>query len=78
MNWNNPEHGDGPGPEPRYPISVKLVGEDGNAFTIIGLVTRALKEEGVPSEEINEFQQEAMASDYDNLLRTCMDWVEVV
>jgi hypothetical protein len=62
--------------EPRYPeIEVPLVGEDGNAFFIIGRVQRALKHGGVPASEIEEFQNEAMSGDYDHLLQTAMRWV---
>ena len=64
--------------EYKYPdITVRLVGEDGNAFAILGRVRKALSRAGVSSEEINLFMQEATAGDYDNLLQTCMEWVEV-
>lgn len=64
--------------EVRYPnITVKLTGEDGNAFFIIGKMMRALGNEGVSKEEIDKFQDEAMSGDYNNLLRTCMEWVNV-
>ena len=70
----------------KYPdITVKLVGEDGNAFAIMGRVTRGLRDglrkEGMSAEKINEevkaFQKEATAGDYDNLLCVCMNWVDV-
>lgn len=62
----------------KYPkIEVKLVGEDGNAFAILGAVSKALKKAGASKEEVIEFQEEAMAGDYDNLLQTCMRWVTV-
>lgn len=64
--------------EPKYPdIKVQLVGEDGNAFNILGLVTRTLRAAGVPKEERDLFVQEATAGDYDHLLATCMRWVVV-
>ncbi len=63
---------------PKYPeITVKLVGEDGNAFAIIGRVTQALRSAGVPPLEVTQFQDECMSSDYDHLLVTCMEWVNV-
>lgn len=62
----------------RYPdVSVKLIGENGNAFAILNSVTKALKRAGVSVEEIAQFKSEAMSGDYNNLLRVCMDWVEV-
>jgi hypothetical protein len=64
---------------PKYPdIEVTLVGQDGNAFFILGKVRRALKANGVPITKVDEFYKEATSSDYDHLLRTCMDWVTVL
>ena len=62
---------------PRYDIDVKLVGEDGNAFAIMGTVTRELRRARVPADEIRAFQLECMGGDYGHLLRTCMLWVNV-
>jgi hypothetical protein len=61
----------------KYDIQVQLIGKDGNAFAIMGAVQRALRKAGAPKEEINQYLKEAMSGDYDNLLRTTMDWVEV-
>ena len=62
----------------KYPeITVKLVGEDGNAFSIIGRTSQALRRAGVSQEEISAFQEEAMSGDYDNVLQTVMKWVDV-
>ena len=64
--------------EVKYPdIEVRLSGEDGNAFFIIGRVSKALKQAGVPADEVDEFRSEAMSGDYDHLLQTCIRWVEV-
>jgi len=64
--------------EVKYPdLIVQLTGEDGNAFAIMGAVTREMKQFGVSREEIGKFREEAMSGDYDNLLRTCMEWVTV-
>jgi hypothetical protein len=59
-------------------VKVKLVGTDGNAFALLGKVRSALRAGGVPPEEVAQFTKEAMAGDYDNLLRVCMEWVEVL
>ena len=62
----------------RYPkIKVKLVGTDGNAFSILGNVRKALRKGKVSQEEIDAFATEAMSGDYNNLLATCMRWVDV-
>ena len=63
---------------PKYPnIRVKLIGEDGNAFAILGRVKRALERGGVPQAEINQDFEEATSGDYNHLLATTMEWCEV-
>ena len=60
----------------KYPnIKVKLSGEDGNAFSIIGRVLKAMKKAKVSEEERTQFKKEAMSGDYDNLLQVVMSWV---
>ena len=56
--------------EVKYPdVEVVLVGEDGNAFSIIGKVSKALKRE-VGHTEAEEFRDEAFnAESYDHLLQ---------
>lgn len=58
-------------------VQVRLLGEDGNAFAILGRVQKALKRGGASSEQVKEFLDEAMSGDYDNLLRVVMRWVDV-
>lgn len=62
----------------QYPdVTVRLVGEDGNAFSVIGRVSRALKRAGYP-EAAAEFQAQAFdCRDYDELLRLCTTTVMV-
>ncbi len=63
----------------RHPkIEVQLSGRDGNAFAILGSVTKALRRAGISEEEREEFLQDAQSGDYDNLLATCMRWVTVL
>jgi len=63
---------------PKFPhITVKLSGEDGNAFAILGRVRMALRDAKVPKAEINDFFNEATEGNYDHLLQTVMAWVEV-
>lgn len=62
----------------KYPgVVVQLIGEDGNAFAIIGRVTRALRDGKVGGDERFAFIEEARSGDYDNVLQTCMKWVTV-
>jgi hypothetical protein len=60
----------------RKPV-VKLVGEDGNAWNLLGRVSRAMKAAGIPKETIDAFFAEATDGDYQNLLRVVMTYVEV-
>ena len=61
----------------KYPaITVELVGHDGNAYSIIGRVAKAIRAEAGP-EAASEFMTEATAGDYDHLLATVMAWVDV-
>lgn len=62
--------------EPITKIKVKLIGNDGNAFAILGAVQKALKDHG-RSDLVDEFLKEAMSGDYDHLLQTCCKYVEV-
>jgi hypothetical protein len=63
---------------PKYEnVEVQLSGEDGNVFSIIGRVTRAMKKAGL-RDEADEFASQAMSSSsYDEVLRPCMDTVSV-
>jgi len=61
---------------PKTDIKVKLVGNDGNAFAILGAVSKALKRAG-KDDLAKEFTKEAMSGDYDHLLQTAMEYVEV-
>ena len=56
--------------------TVKLVGEDGNAFAILGRVSKALKQAGL-EDEAKAFMEEATAGDYDHLLATAAKYVEI-
>ena len=58
-------------------ISVQITGKDGNAFLILGLVTRAMKNGGVPKETIDKYREEAMIGDYNHLLQVTMEYVDV-
>ena len=63
---------------PKFPnISVELIGVDGNAYNVLGIVKKALERAGVSEEEVSEFYTEATSGDYNKLLATVMDTVEV-
>lgn len=58
-------------------IKVKLIGEDGNAFYILGKVQRALREAKQSKEFIDAVIKEATSGDYSHLLATIATVVEV-
>ena len=63
---------------PKFPnIEVQLSGEDGNAFSIMGRVTKAMRRAGISKDEIDKYKVEATSGDYDNLLQVTMTTVEV-
>lgn len=65
--------------EPRYPnVRVQLVGQDGNAFAILGRTKAAMRRAGVSAKEQEKFVAEATAGDYNHLLRVVMKWVDTV
>jgi hypothetical protein len=65
--------------EIKFPhISVQLTGEDGNAFMIIGRVQRAMRRGGCTQDEISAFAEEATSGDYDHVLVTAMQTVDVL
>ena len=45
---------------------------DGNAFNVMGYVTRAMKEQDFSQTEIDEYRQKATSGNFDNLLRVSM------
>lgn len=55
---------------------VKLVGQDGNIFNILGIASRALKEAGY-ADEAKEMQTEDFASDsYEEALAIVLQYVD--
>ncbi|WP_300463677.1 hypothetical protein [Desulfobacula sp.] len=63
--------------EPKIKPTVNLIGNDGNAFVIIGHVKKALLKAGADKEYASKYMEEAMAGDYDHLLSVTMDYVDV-
>lgn len=63
--------------EPKFPRAhVQLSGEDGNVFSIIARVRRALKTHGASEAQVAQFTEEMQAGNYDEALRTVMRWVK--
>ena len=53
---------------------VQLVGEDGDAWAIMGRTIEALRRVGNPPEVIEQYRAEAMSGNYDDLLRVTMEY----
>lgn len=62
--------------EPITNIHLKLTGEDGNAFFILGRARQALRR-ARRSDLWEQFNKEATSGDYQNLLATCMKYFVV-
>ena len=58
-------------------VKVRLVGEDGNCFHVLGKARAALRREDESREFIEAFTKEATSGDYNHLLATVMEGVEV-
>ena len=52
-----------------------LVGIDGNAFYVMGYVSKALKREGL-SNLVDEYLKDAKSSDYNHLLVVSMKYID--
>jgi hypothetical protein len=61
---------------PRKP-RVKLIGEDGNSFFILGACARAAKAAGWSPAQWSAVRTAMMAGDYDHLLATAMEHFDV-
>lgn len=56
---------------------LKIVGQDGNAFNILGRALKAGRKAGWTDDQVKQFQNESTSGNYDNLLQTCMKYFEV-
>lgn len=56
---------------------LKLVGEDGNIFFILGMAALTAKEAGWDFTEIAKFKEEAMSGNYNHALATCTKYFDV-
>lgn len=57
---------------------LKLVGQDGNAFMIIGLARRAAVRANWSKCDWDAFLKQAQGGDYDNLLKVVMEHFDVI
>lgn len=57
-------------------VRMKLVGEDGNAFAIMGRFQSAARRQGWTKEEIDKVLDDCRSGDYNHLLCVMMDNVD--
>lgn len=62
----------------KFDVEVELIGRDGNALAIVAAVKNGLKRAGATPDQVAEFVKEALSGDYNNVLRTAIEWVEVI
>ena len=58
-------------------LTLQLSGQDGNAMFIIGRARAVMRDAKVSDELISEFTGLATDGTYDDLIRLCMEWLEV-
>jgi hypothetical protein len=59
-------------------VKLNLIGIDGNAFAIMGAFQKAARKQGWSNDAIKIVLDKAMSGDYDNLLRTIMEYTEYI
>ena len=57
--------------------NLKIIGQDGNAFNILGLARRAATKAKWSADKIDEYLTEAMSGDYNHLLATTAKYFNV-
>jgi hypothetical protein len=75
-NGSNPTRQRRRSDAPRKPY-LKLVGQDGNAFNVLGLALRAARAAGWTKEQQELYADLAMSGDYDNLLAVTQEFFDV-
>lgn len=58
--------------------TIKLLGKDGNAYNILGLVKQRCKELKVSDDVIQHILSEMMGGDYNNLLRVVSTYFKII
>ena len=62
----------------KYTAEIDLSVIDGNAYAIMGAAQRILKQAGATPEELSQYLEESMSSDYKNLIATVGKWLVIV
>lgn len=56
---------------------VQLSGQDGNAFIVIGVMTKALKSVGNSDSIVEDYEKQATSDSYNHLLKVSMSFANV-
>ena len=56
---------------------LKIIGEDGNVFFILGMAQRAAKKAGWEKEKLDKFMADCMSGNYDHVLCLCQKHFEI-
>jgi hypothetical protein len=62
---------------PTVKPTVKLIGQDGNAFAIMGACAKAARRAGWSGRQLNRVIEEMTRGDYDHLLATALKFFDV-
>lgn len=57
-------------------MKYNLVGIDGNAYSIMGYVRKAMKAEGKTAEEMKAYTDDATSGEYNHLLAVSMEMID--
>ena len=57
---------------------LKLIGEDGNVFAIIGKAIKVARKAGWAENEIKKFTAEMTSGNYDNALQVVQEYFDVI
>ena len=57
-------------------VKYDLVGVDGNAYSVMGYVRKAMANEGFTRKEIDNYLNDAMSDDYNHLLYVSIQMVD--
>ena len=64
--------------EDDYNQKYTLVGIDGNAFSVMGYVSKCMRQEGMSRQDIENYRKDAMSGDYNNLLAVSQDMIDLL
>lgn len=53
-----------------------LVGQDGNAYFLMGYTSQSMRHEGFTEDEVKAMYADAQSSDYNHLICVCSDYIE--